>query len=130
LQGQLDLDIGRRDELLQLYRRAIVNGFADVERALIAVQQSSKLVRLQGDVVNSTRRAFEITETRLREGTVDLTTVLINQQALFNAQDALANAQLSRLAAVVSLFQALGGGWQKPPRESEPVKHAELRPKR
>jgi outer membrane protein, multidrug efflux system len=129
LQGQLDLDIGRRDELLQLYRRAIVNGFADVERALIAVQQSSKLVRLQGDVVNSTRLAFEITETRLREGTVDLTTVLINQQALFNAQDALANAQLSRLAAVVSLFQALGGGWQKPPREAEPGKHAELRPK-
>jgi NodT family efflux transporter outer membrane factor (OMF) lipoprotein len=129
LQGQLDLDIGRRDELLQLYRKAIVNGFADVERALIAVQQSARLVRLQGDVVNSTRRAFEITETRLREGTVDLTTVLINQQALFNAQDTLANAQLSRLTAVVSLFQALGGGWQKPPRESEPVKHAELRPK-
>ena len=127
LQGQLDLQVGRRDELLQLYRKAIINGFADVERALIAVQQSSKLVRLQGDVVNSTRLAFEITETRLREGTVDLTTVLITQQALFNAQDALANAQLSRLQAVVSLFQALGGGWQKPPRESEPVKHAELR---
>jgi len=77
----------------------------------------------------TTRRAFEITETRLREGTVDLTTVLINQQALFNAQDTLANAQLSRLTAVVSLFQALGGGWQKPPKETAPSKRAELRPK-
>jgi NodT family efflux transporter outer membrane factor (OMF) lipoprotein len=114
LQGQLDLQVGRQDELLQLYRKAIVNGFADVERALIAVQQTARLVRLQGEVVNSTRRAFEISETRLREGTVDLTTVLINQQAMFNAQDTLANAQLARLQAVVSLFQALGGGWQKP----------------
>ena len=114
LQGQLDLRIGQQDELLQLYRKAIVSGFADVERALIAVQQTIRLVRLQDDVVTSTRRAFEITETRLREGTVDLTTVLINQQALFNAQDTLANNQLSRLNAVVGLFQALGGGWQKP----------------
>src|SRR4029079_6708924 len=38
LQGHLDLQVGRQDELLQLYRKAIVNGFADVERALIAVQ--------------------------------------------------------------------------------------------
>ena len=41
LQGQLDLQVGRQDELLQLYRKAIVNGFADVERALIAVQQTA-----------------------------------------------------------------------------------------
>jgi len=126
LQGQLDLQVGRQDELLQLYRKAIVNGFADVERALIAVQQTARLVRLQGEVVNSTRRAFEISETRLREGTVDLTTVLINQQAMFNAQDTLANAQLARLQAVVSLFQALGGGWQKP-KPDGPDKAAEAR---
>jgi outer membrane protein TolC len=53
----------------------------------------------------------------LREGTVDLITVLITQQALFQAQDVLAQAQLSRLQAVVSLFQALGGGWQKPAKD-------------
>ena len=112
--GQLDLQKGRQDEFLQLYRRAIVNGFADVERALIAVQQTARRVQLQRDVVASTRRAFEISETRLREGTIDLITVLNTQTALFQAQDALALAQLDRLTAVVSLFQALGGGWQKP----------------
>ena len=42
LQGQLDLQRGRQDELLQLYRKAVVNGFGDVERALIAVQQSAR----------------------------------------------------------------------------------------
>jgi len=48
---------------------------------------------------------------------LDLVTVLITQQALFQAQDVLAQAQLSRLQAVVSLFQALGGGWQKPAKD-------------
>jgi NodT family efflux transporter outer membrane factor (OMF) lipoprotein len=124
IQGIFDLQKGRQDELLQLYRKAIVNGFADVERALIAVQQTARRVQLQRDVVTSTRRAFEIAETRLREGTVDLVTVLNTQTALFQAQDALAQAQLERLIAVVALFQALGGGWQAP-RDDRP-KVAEL----
>ncbi len=55
LQGQLDFQVGRQDELLQLYRKAIVNGFADVERALIAVQQTARRERLQREVVTSSR---------------------------------------------------------------------------
>jgi outer membrane protein, multidrug efflux system len=114
LQGQLDLAVGQQDELLQLYRKAIVSGFVDVERALIAVQQTTLRERLQRNVVTSSRRAFDISETRLREGTIDLVTLLSTQQTLFQAQDVLAQAQFDRLTAVVSLFQALGGGWQKP----------------
>jgi outer membrane protein TolC len=103
--------------LLQLYRRAVVNGFADVDRALIAVQQTANRERLQGEVVSASRRAFAIAETRLREGTIDLVTVLQTQLTLFVAEDNQAQARLARLQAVVALFQALGGGWQKPSRK-------------
>jgi multidrug efflux system outer membrane protein len=114
IQGQFDLQKGRQDELLQLYRKAVVSGFADVERALVAVQQTAARERLQREVVRSTQQAFSIAETRLREGTVDLITVLNTQTALFQAQDNLAQARLLRLQAIVGLVQALGGGWQKP----------------
>jgi multidrug efflux system outer membrane protein len=124
LQGLLDFQVGRQDELLQLYRKAIVNGFADVERALIAVQQTALRERLQRDVVTSSRKAFDIAETRLREGTIDQVTLLQTQQTLFQAQDVLAQAQFDRLTAVVALFQALGGGWQKP-KPDGPVKGPE-----
>ena len=107
LQGQLDLQKGRQDELLQIYRKAVVNGFADVERALIAVQQTARRESLQREVVSSSRRAFQIAETRLREGTVDLVTVLNTQQTLFQAQDTLAQARLARLQAVVSCSRRL-----------------------
>jgi outer membrane protein TolC len=36
---------------------------------------------------------------------------------LFQAQDALTQARLARLQAIVSLYQALGGGW--PPAEAQ-----------
>ena len=116
LQGQYDLAKGRQDELLQLYRKAVISGFADVENALLAVRQTTERERLQRDVVRSSRQAFQISEQRLREGAVDLVTVLNTQQTLFQAQDLLAQVRLQRLQAVISLFQALGGGWQMPPK--------------
>jgi len=114
LEGQLEQAQGRQLELLSAYRRSIVSGFADVERALIAITDNAELERLQRQVVTASRQAFNIAETRLREGTVDLTTVLITQQALFNAQDAEVVVRLARLQAVLSLYQALGGSWMPP----------------
>ncbi len=119
LQGQFDLQKGKQDELLQNYRKAVINAFTDVEKALIAVQQTAEQERLQREVVRSSRRAFEIAEQRLREGTVDLVTVLQTQQTLFQALDNLAQVRLARLQAVVSLFQALGGGWQPSVEEQQ-----------
>jgi outer membrane protein, multidrug efflux system len=122
LLGNLDQQKGRQDELLQNYRKAVISAFGDVEVTLEAVRQSALQVRLQTDVVTSSQRAFDISEERLREGTVDLITVLASQQALFNAQDALVQARLQRLQAVVSLYQALGGGWlPKPPLVAEAI---------
>jgi NodT family efflux transporter outer membrane factor (OMF) lipoprotein len=123
LLGNIDLQKGRQDELLQLYRKAVVSAFGDVENALDAVRQTALRERLQREVVTSSRRAFDISEQRLREGTVDLVTVLNTQQTLYQAQDALAQAQLARLQAILSLYQALGGGWLPPP----PVEQADAR---
>jgi NodT family efflux transporter outer membrane factor (OMF) lipoprotein len=116
LLGNLDLQKAKQDELLQNYRKAVISGFGDVENALDAIRQTALRERLQADVVASSRRAFDISEERLREGTIDLVTVLQTQQTLFQAEDTLAQARLARLQAVVSLYQALGGGWlPKPP---------------
>jgi NodT family efflux transporter outer membrane factor (OMF) lipoprotein len=114
LQSNLDIQRGRQDELLLNYRRAIISAFADVDIALVAVRQSGERERLLREAVMSSRRAFELTETRLREGTVDLITVLSVQQTLFGNEDALVQARLARLMGVVSLYQALGGGWLLP----------------
>jgi outer membrane protein, multidrug efflux system len=118
LLGNLDLRKGQQDELLQNYRKAVISGFADVENALFNVRSTALTVQLQSAVVTSSRRAFDVSEQRLREGTIDLVTVLQTQQTLFTAEDALSQAQLARLQAIVSLYQALGGGWLPEPVEA------------
>jgi len=44
---------------------------------------------------------------------VSILTVLNTESAMFSAEDALVQARFSRLQALVALFNALGGGWQK-----------------
>jgi outer membrane protein, multidrug efflux system len=115
LLGNLEYQKARQEELLQDYRKSVISGFTDVENALYNVRQTSIRVRLQIDVVRSSRRAYNISEQRLREGTIDLVTLLQTQQTLFTAEDTLAQARLARLQAIVSLYQALGGGWLPKP---------------
>jgi NodT family efflux transporter outer membrane factor (OMF) lipoprotein len=112
LQGQLKLQRGLEEETLQTYRKSVISAFSDVENALIAIRETAERERLLRDAVASSRRAFDLSERRLREGTIDLVTLLTAQQTLFQNQDALSQARLLRLQAIVSLYQALGGGWE------------------
>jgi outer membrane protein TolC len=111
LESQLKLAKGVQLQNLQTYRKAVLSAFSDVEKALIALQKFTLQERLQGDVVAASRKAFDVAETQLRGGTVNLITVLQTQQTLFTAENTLVQVRLSKLLAASSLFQALGGGW-------------------
>jgi multidrug efflux system outer membrane protein len=114
LEGQLDLQLGLRQQYLQAYRKAVLSAFSNVEQALIALQQTTLQERYQRNVVRASQTAFDLSEQQLRQGTVNLVTLLQVQQTLFQAEDTLAQVQLARLTAAVGLFQALGGGWSPP----------------
>jgi NodT family efflux transporter outer membrane factor (OMF) lipoprotein len=117
--GNFEYTRAKQDELLQTYRKTVVQSFADVDNALMSIRQTTEKLRLQRDVLAASRRAFQLSEQQLRAGTADIVTVLNTQLTLFQAEDALSQAQLARLLAIVSLYQALGGGWE--PRMERPV---------
>jgi outer membrane protein, multidrug efflux system len=117
--GNFEFAKARQDELLQTYRKTIIQSFADVDNALFSIKQTTIKLQLQRDVLTASRRAFDLSEQQLRAGTADIVTVLNTQLTLFQAEDALSQAQLARLLAIVSLYQALGGGWE--PRMEKPV---------
>ena len=117
--GNFEFTKARQDELLQTYRKTVVSAFADVDNALVSIRETAARERLLREVVASSRRAFQLAEQQLRAGTADIVTVLNTQLTLFQAEDSLSQAQLARLLAIVSLYQALGGGWE--PRIERPV---------
>jgi outer membrane protein, multidrug efflux system len=111
LESQLKQAKGVQVQNLQAYRKAVLSAFTDVEKALVALAQFSRQEKLQADAVAASRKAFDVSETQFRGGTVNLLTVLQTQQTLFTAENTLVLVRLNKYLAASSLFQALGGGW-------------------
>ena len=111
LESQLKQAKGVQLQNLQAYRKAVLSAFSDVEKALVALSESIRQERLQIEAVAASRKAFEVSETQLRAGTVNLITVLQTQQTLLTNENVLAQVRLTKALAASSLFQALGGGW-------------------
>ncbi len=113
LAGKYQLTKARYTELLADYHKSVLSAFGDVENALVALQQTADQYQRQQEAVAKARRAYEITEIQMRAGVINVLTVLNTQSALFSAQDALVQVRFAHLQALVQLFSALGGGWQK-----------------
>ena len=114
LSAERDKARARQDELLQTYRGAIINGFADVEKALSSIRGLDAQRQWQSVELSEAQTAFEIAQSRYEAGAEDLLTVLETQRTLYAAQDLNVQLRRSRLNASIALYKALGGGWQVP----------------
>ena len=103
---------GHYEELLADYHKAVISALSNVEDSLIALQQTADLVERQQQATLTAQRAYEFAQRQMRAGTINILTLLNTETALFSARDALAQAKFAHLQALVSLYQALGGGWQ------------------
>ncbi|WP_177421566.1 MULTISPECIES: efflux transporter outer membrane subunit [unclassified Pseudomonas] len=111
LTAERDKARARQDELLQTYRGAIINGFADVEKALSTITRLDQQRQWQAEELQQAQTAFQIAQSRYQAGAEDLLTVLETQRTLYAAQDVNVQLRLSRLQASIALYKALGGGW-------------------
>jgi len=93
------------------YRNTVLTAFQEVENDLsglrILQSQSGALDKAVQDAIRGTK----IASAEFQAGTVDYTTVVVAQTALFSDQQSALAVQQSRLMAAVSLIGDLGGGW-------------------
>ncbi len=92
---------------------------------LAALRETEQaLARLNGAVareqaltraVTASERAAQLSDTRFRAGSDNFLQLLQSQRDRANARADLAQAQADRAAAQISLFKALGGGWEDAP---------------
>jgi NodT family efflux transporter outer membrane factor (OMF) lipoprotein len=114
LAADADVAEAQRKELVLSYRSVIITAFSEVENALVAIRALDRQYVLQKVQVEQADKAFRIVSARYKGGSDDLITLLDAQRTLFDAQDALGQLRLQQLQAVVTLYKALGGGWQHP----------------
>ncbi len=109
--GEYRLSKARYDELLADYHKAVISAFGNVEDSLTAVDDTGEQLQREQIATDKARGAYQMSQDQFHAGTVNILTVLTTENSSFTAQDALAQAQLAHLQALVGLFNALGGGW-------------------
>ncbi len=102
------------DETVAQYKKTILGAFRETSDALIAQQTLVTRRAALERQVDDLQRSSDLALRRYDAGRASYFEVLEAQQQLFPAQDELAATQRDQLVAVVSLYKALGGGWQTP----------------
>ncbi len=93
------------------YQQTVLNAFADVDNALASyrtLDEEHYQRKLQVDVAS---KALVLSQARYNNGYTSYLEVIIMQTNLFDAQLLESITQQQKLTAIVSLYKALGGGW-------------------
>ena len=111
LEAQVNIATAQRNQAAYAYRAAALNAFADVENALSGVTlYAEQIDRIQARR-RTLARSLEIARDRYRSGYSSYLDELDAQRNLFNLDLAAVQVRESQLNNVISLYQALGGGW-------------------
>jgi multidrug efflux system outer membrane protein len=96
------------------YEQTVITAFSEVSNALTAQTKFAESKTAQERAVRAYQDSVRLSLLRYNSGLSGYFEVLDAQQLLFPAEIALAQFQLSELLTVVTLYRALGGGWQLP----------------
>ena len=102
----------QREQATVQYEAAVTRSLAEVSTALVA---RTKLVETESQrerTVDAYREAIRLALLRYGSGRSAYFEVLEAQQQLFPTEISLAQTRRDRLITVMSLYRALGGGWQ------------------
>ncbi|WP_249186706.1 efflux transporter outer membrane subunit [Pseudomonas sp. KB-10] len=111
--ANLDLAEVRQDAAVANYEGTIQTAFREVADALAASDTLRREEAARRALAESSRAAETLAEARYRGGVDDHLRYLDAQRSSFNDQATLIQISTDRQLALVDLFRALGGGWQR-----------------
>jgi len=99
------------EEAVLQYEAAVRSAFGEVSTALVAHEKLAEMEVQQARTVAAYQEAVRLANVRYLAGLSSYVEVLDAQQQLFPAEIALAQTRSARLTNFVTLYRALGGGW-------------------
>jgi outer membrane protein TolC len=102
------------EQALATYRKAVLTALQDVENALIAYGNERKRHEALASAVVSNRRAVDLSNDLYVRGLGAFLNVLDSERALYASQDEQVLSEITAITDLISLYKALGGGWEAP----------------
>ena len=117
--ANVDYAKSQYEEMLLTYGQTLRTAFGEVRTSLFNYQMTGEKLGSLDEQVMALRRTLELANLRYGEGYTNYLEVLSTQSALFGAELSQQSAQLESLSAVISLYKAFGGGWDKEKYQEE-----------
>ena len=122
LRASLDYSKIQKEINVATYEKSIQTAFQEVSDGLAARATYNQQLQAQRDFVSANQDYYRLAERRYRIGVDSNLTFLDAQRQLFAAQQTLITDRLAQLTSEVTLYKALGGGWNEQTAKNEPVK--------
>ena len=106
----------QQEQALTLYQFTVRQAFREVSDGLVAHTKFRESREQQELLVKSYQEYSRLANLRYKGGIDSYLAVLDADRQLFDAELRLAGVQRDQLLTVVQLYQALGGGWERPRR--------------
>jgi len=119
IESNVRLQEALRDQAFITYEKTVLGAFQDVENALVAFSKEQQHRKALNDAVIANRKAVDLSLQLYTEGQSDFLNVLIAQRSLYASEDALVQSERSIITDLISLYKALGGGWESWPAVSQ-----------
>jgi multidrug efflux system outer membrane protein len=103
----------QREQSLLAYRETVQQAFFEVANSLAAYRKLAEERTQQEGLVESLRQAVELADLGYRGGVASYLDYLDAERQLLDAQLQLVQIRRQELTNVVTLYRALGGGWQE-----------------
>lgn len=114
--GQTGLNVdaasARQRQALAQYQKSVQTAFKETQDALIASSAAREVQEAQTTQLTALNRALHLATLRYDNGYSSYLDVLDAERNTFQAELNLVNAKLDRLNAAISLYKAIGGGWE------------------
>jgi len=114
--GRINNQVRVEDALLQQlivnYTDTVLRAQQEVEDSMVGFLRRQEEARFLAEGVKASQRAVDLSMFQYKEGMVDYQRVLDSQRSLADQQDAWTAIRGEVIINLVSMYKALGGGWQ------------------
>jgi len=102
----------RQVQAIYNYERRILNGYIEVATGLSKIDNLEKSFELKKQQVNALTRSIEVSNDLFKSARADYFEVLMTQRDALETKLDLVETKKEQLAALITVYRDLGGGWQ------------------
>lgn len=110
--GNLQLSRAEQAMAAANYQQAVLTALQDAESHLKNYESQAAAATQYNEMVLHNQQVVTITRERHLKGLIDLMSLIANEQQLISTQLTQLESKTMELFSVISLYKALGGGWE------------------